>query len=246
MYLVFRCPRCGHFLYSPFGQKTRHCPYCTKIVKIDPKAAHLAENDETARNLVKQYNAGENLKNFLKLRRRDGEQISPEFFNPAKVDIRKDENAKQQKLQKIRDQQVLRRILTKFAVEPRSLKELDIIFSENNLDIDWVHEELSRMVQAKQVALPRPWEIQYLLKPPTKPAHKGGIGSNQDIPKAEIQRLLINFFQNSPHPVSIKDTRLNFSFFKNSNILDDILQKLLQQGIIYEPKSELYLWTGEK
>ncbi|MDI6709030.1 MAG: DUF1922 domain-containing protein [Candidatus Thermoplasmatota archaeon] len=41
MFLIFRCRKCGRFLSSKAGQKTRRCPQCGKLIRLNKEKLRI-------------------------------------------------------------------------------------------------------------------------------------------------------------------------------------------------------------
>jgi len=235
MYCVFRCPRCGHFLYAPLGQKSRHCPYCQKIIGIDPNSAHTATTDDEARTMVKKYNAGKELKKFLVARKTSKEMISALFVTPN--------NAQDSKpLGKLRDKKFLLTLLRTYADRPLTLRDFERLAVENNLDLTWVREELVSMINKSLLTMPHPWEIQYMM---SGSAGESSGENNQKItfPRNEIRRLITNCLELSNEPLSVQKILACIGCKQeDSEAIREVLSWLVTQGFVYEPKAGYYSW----
>lgn len=65
MYVVFRCPSCGRYLYAKEKNKTRECP-CNKTVKIkQAKKVQKTEDRKKASELVRKLQEKEHGKPFF-------------------------------------------------------------------------------------------------------------------------------------------------------------------------------------
>jgi len=73
-FAVIRCTRlnCGKFSYCKSKQKSKKCPYCGRIVKLDKIKIIPAETSTHARKLVQEFN-----KNL-------GELTEPSWYKPEK------------------------------------------------------------------------------------------------------------------------------------------------------------------
>ncbi|MHA1916695.1 MAG: DUF1922 domain-containing protein [Candidatus Ranarchaeia archaeon] len=242
MFLVFRCSKCGHFLYAPMKQKTRHCPYCAKVVKIDPNAAHIIKTDEEAREAVKQYNMGENLKAFLKGRKQDKEKIT-KVLNEELLEMKKKEEKNKKKRKEFKDKKLLKKILEKQALDPISLSLLESIAWDNYLSWDWVLSEIEDLVNKKQVIMKRPWEIQYLFsKEYNEPRNR--TRDTEHISKSEIRRIVISLLKEKKQKKSINELIKIMDLEQISKKdIEDVINLLLNQGLIFEPESGYFKWV---
>ncbi|MCG3220632.1 MAG: DUF1922 domain-containing protein [Candidatus Heimdallarchaeota archaeon] len=74
-YAVIRCTRlkCGKFSYCKAKQKTKKCPYCGRVVKLNKIKPIPAKTTVHARKMVQEFN------------RKLGELTEPSWYKPEKT-----------------------------------------------------------------------------------------------------------------------------------------------------------------
>ncbi|MCG3227366.1 MAG: DUF1922 domain-containing protein [Candidatus Heimdallarchaeota archaeon] len=74
-YTVIRCTRlkCGKFSYCKTKQKTKKCPYCGRVVKLNKIKPIPAKTTVHARRLVQEFN------------RKLGELTEPGWYKPEET-----------------------------------------------------------------------------------------------------------------------------------------------------------------
>ena len=155
-YSIFRCSNCGHFLYAPIQQKTRMCPYCNRVIKIDHFHSQITKDLEHTIERIKYYNAGENLEDFLEAKKNTPDQIQELMlkgrYKPHLAQKSMESIKKKRSLSK------LKQILSShFSKIPRELVELEQICEKHNLDFNWVRDILTNLAKEGYITFPNPW-----------------------------------------------------------------------------------------
>lgn len=236
-FLVFKCPKCGAFLYAPINQKTRRCTYCNHIIKINPNECQIANSIEEASKLVKKYNASKNTDEFIMAveASRDSIREIYDYLNSqsSSASSRPTEYISGGK------SRTFWSLLVKFAKVPISLDKFREITERHKLDWLWVSESLEKLAQDGVIIFPRPWEI-LLVSDDGLPGIKeeNNKGSNRKSSKS-LERLIVEFLE--AHNMPIKKSEIIREIEKygfESQEIQKSLDKMKAKGIIYEPKIE--------
>ncbi|MFW9794844.1 MAG: hypothetical protein ACFFEE_11105 [Candidatus Thorarchaeota archaeon] len=228
-FLVFKCPRCQNFTNAPAGQKRRRCSYCGKIIDISKAARAIFDTPELASAAVKEFNAARGGEEFHKSVERSRERVL-ELMPKETVrasDISDGEATPKQPGKRKR----LMELLVKEAKKaPCSLDRIEELSPDYELDWEWVAGQLESLSNNGVLIFPRPWSVQLVVSD-EKDIESDSVGRDVSV---EIYALLSESNQ------SIKVSELIRIFSErgiSESSVESSLEKLMQRGEIFEPKS---------
>ncbi|MHA1712456.1 MAG: DUF1922 domain-containing protein [Candidatus Ranarchaeia archaeon] len=250
-FLVFRCPRCGHYLNAPSSQKTRLCSYCRRVVKVDRERAQLVKNARDAGELVRRYNAGNEIEKF---------QVAAHTFRgkqngntrTAILNRNNDKTALDEAT--TGSQRLLLHILhehaSKQAIDFEKMRSLSLRY---DLPWDWTKSQIETLAKNGDIVFPKPWSIQYIVKTYSVPGHrlatrpkkKKKIRSSSllETSKSTLRNRIRNYIASVSGTASIQDI-VNALGVNNVAEIEDALAALLHQGFIFEPSPGRYKQVG--
>ncbi len=236
-FLVFKCPKCGAFLYAPINQKTRRCTYCNHIIKINPSQCQLVESIQKASELVKKYNAKKNTDEFRMAVESSRESILKiyDYLEHQNTAATPESDTVYISGGKSR---TLFSLLIKYAKQPVSLDYFRKISEQNKLDWQWVTESLEKLSHDGVIIFPRPWEIQ-LVSEENLPGIKGETKSKRKISSKSLEHMIIQILETHSMPVKIRiivEELIKYGYDEEE--IRKIIDKMISNGIIYEPRIE--------
>ena len=228
-FLVFMCSKCRNFTNAPVGQKRRRCSYCGTIIDISKAASALFNTPDMASAAVKEFNASRGGDEFEKAVEKSRERVLallPKERVSAEEISSKDEAVKQPGKRK-RLMELLHREAKKGAC---SLDRIEVLCSEYELEWKWVEGQLEGLSNNGTLIFPRPWSVQLVV---TDDLTKSNESASKDV-TVEILALL----QGSKKMVKVFDIITKFGEQGISEkSVESSLEKLMQKGEIFEPKS---------
>jgi hypothetical protein len=228
-YLVFKCPKCQNFTNAPAGQKRRRCSYCGKIIDITKAACAIFDTPELASVAVKEFNAARSGDEFQKSVERSRKRVLALMpKDPVTASDISDGNSTQRPPGK---RKRLMTLLEKEASKvPCSLDRIGQLCSEYELDWKWVEGQIENLSNNGTLIFPRPWSVLLVV---TEEKDRDSDSKIQDV-SVEILALL------SESEQSFKVSDL-LHLFEEKGITEtsvmSSLEKLMQRGEVFEPKS---------
>ncbi|MBS7287474.1 MAG: transposase zinc-binding domain-containing protein [Candidatus Freyarchaeota archaeon] len=215
-YAVFKCPNCGCYTFAPASQKSRLCPRCGKIVKIDLLHAEIVGDARRASELVRARNAKvapPELKKVLK------EQLVEAERKPRREGARSST------------------LLVKVLVEHCSgkevtLDELERLCADCGLDNEWVKEKLPQLAMKGIVFFPSPWTVKY-----AGPASKSG-KTFEAVQTAGLDRAVIEAISASTPRAKVIEQLAERGYPPEK--VDEAIDKLHRSGLIIEEKPGVF------
>ncbi len=248
-FLVFQCKRCRKFLYAPVTQKTRFCPYCQKVTPVPRDQVQLCNSASTAGELVRQYNGGHEIAEFVTAADKSREEIQRLLIEFPKVDAPKQHS---NEIESTGTQKELLGLLAKFAISnPISFDDFQQKCLQNDLSWEWVKEQLSNLAQQGIIYFPEMWTIQYL---PAKSSSAGKIvgltdsirqAPSRPIPaypgKSQLRKQIQQILENASSPMALEEIHEKTSPDVSISELEEVIREFLQQGFIYEPRPNVFV-----
>ncbi len=234
-FLVFKCPKCGAFLYAPVRQKTRRCTYCNHIIKINPAESQLVESIEEASKLVKQYNAKKNSDEFIMAVEASRESIVKLY---EYLDMQETESISDDKVTYISGgkSRTLFSLLVQFAKNPITLDKFRALAEKYKLDWQWVTDSLEKLSQDGIIIFPKPWEIQ-LVSESEIPGIKETTPVKSKKSMKSLERAIIEFLEAHNMPIKTSELILEFNKYGYSDEeIQKVINGLIASGVLYEPR----------
>lgn len=227
-FLVFKC-KCDNFTNAPAGQKRRRCSYCGSIIDITKAACALFDTPEQASTAVMEFNAARGGDEFQKSVERSRARVlslMPKETVEAS-DISDGETAPKPPGKRKRLMALLEKEARKIPVSLDRIEELCIDYE---LDWKWVEGQLEGLSNSGTLIFPRPWSVLLVV---TEDKDNGSESANRDV-SVDILALLSESRQSIPVIDLIK--RFEVIGISETSVVSS-LEKLMQKGEIYEPKS---------
>lgn len=223
------CSKCRNFTNAPAGQKRRRCSYCGSIIDISKAASALFDTPEMASAAVKEFNASRGGDEFDKAVERSRERILA--LLPKERVSAEDISSKDEASSPPGKRKRLMQLLHKEARSTTcSLDRLEELCPDYELDWKWVESQLEGLSNDGTLIFPRPWSVQLVMPDVLTKSEESAI---KDV-TVEILALL----QESEKMLKVTDI---FSKFGQQGIseksIETSLEKLMQKGEIFEPKS---------
>lgn len=228
-FLVFKCPKCSNFTNAPAGQKRRRCSYCGTIIDITKAACAIFDAPELATAAVKEFNATRGGNEFQKSVERSRERVLAHMpKDPVRASDISDEESVQSPPGK---RKRLMTLLEKEAKKsPCSLDRIEELCSEYELEWKWVEGQLEKLSNNGTLIFPRPWSVLVVV------AEEKDVSSDSKSKDVTVEILALL----SESKQTIKVSEL-IRIFREKGIsessLESSLEKLMQKGEIFEPKS---------
>ena len=228
-FLVFKCPKCSNFTNAPAGQKRRRCSYCGTIIDITKAACAIFDAPELATAAVKEFNATRGGDEFQKSVERSRERVLAHMpKDPVKASDISDGELVQSPPGK---RKRLMTLLEKEAKKsPCSLDRIEELCSEYELEWKWVEGQLEKLSNNGTLIFPRPWSVLVVV------AEEKDVSSDSKSKDVTVEILALL----SESKQTIKVSEL-IRIFREKGIsessLESSLEKLMQKGEIFEPKS---------
>ncbi len=228
-FLVFKCPKCNNFTNAPAGQKRRRCSYCGTIIDITKAACAIFDAPELATAAVKEFNATRGGDEFQKSVERSRERVLTHMpKDPVKAsDISDGESVQSPPGKRKRLVTLLEKEAKK---SPCSLDRIEELCSEYELEWKWVEGQLEKLSNNGTLIFPRPWSVLVVV------AEEKDVSSDSKSKDVTVEILALL----SESKQTIKVSEL-IRIFREKGIsessLESSLEKLMQKGEIFEPKS---------
>ena len=228
-FLVFMCPKCRNFTNAPVGQKRRRCSYCGTIIDISKSASALFDTPETASAAVKEFNASRGGDEFERAVERSRERILallPKQRLSAEEITSGNDRSKPPGMRK----RLMKLLHNEARTRPCSLDHIEELCIDYGLDWKWVEGQLESLSNNGTLVFPRPWSVQ-LVATDTLPK------SNKTTTK-DVTNEILELLRLSEEMVGVNDIKEKLSKMGISeNSIETSLEKLMQKGEIFEPKS---------
>jgi hypothetical protein len=210
------------------GQKRRRCSYCGSIIDILKAASALFDTPEMASAAVKEFNASRGGDEFEKAVERSRERVlallPEERVNAEDISSKDEETRPPGKRKRLME---LLRKETKTA--QCSLDRIEELCPDYGLDWNWVEGQLEGLSNSGVLIFPRPWAVQLVV---TDDSAKSEDSTSKDV-TTEILALLQG-------QKLLKVTNIIAKFGEqgiSEKSVETSLEKLMQKGEIFEPKS---------
>ncbi|MEM1659174.1 MAG: hypothetical protein QXK94_09090 [Candidatus Jordarchaeales archaeon] len=216
-YAVFKCPNCNCYTFAPTSQKSRRCPRCGRVVKVDLLHAQVVGDLRRANELVKLYNARSAPPEVKEVIR---EQAVKAEDRPPKAGVR--------------SSTLLMKVLVEHCSEREvSLNELEELCERYGLDVEWVKEKLPQLTLKGVVLFPSPWTVRCTVSSHVAveraPSSRGATGLVKAVidafsvptPKTDVVKMLVERGY-SPEKV------------------EEVIEKLHRSGVIIEEKPGVF------
>jgi len=228
-FLVFMCSKCRNFTNAPAGQKRRRCSYCGTIIDISKAASALFDTPEKASDAVKEFNASRGGDEFDKAVERSRDRVRA-FLPKERVSI-EDISSKEDQSRPPGKRKRLMDLLQKEAKKTHcSLDRIEELCPDYELEWKWVEGQLESLSNNGTLIFPRPWSVQLVA---SEDMTKSKDTSSKDV-TVEILALL----QGQGKVLKVVDIIKRFSSQGISEeSVETSLEKLMQKGEIFEPKS---------
>lgn len=223
------CSKCHNFTNAPVGQKHRRCSYCGSIIDISKAASALFDTPEMASSAVKEFNASRGGDEFERAVERSRERILallPKQRVSAE-DISSNEDIERPPGKRKR----LMKLLHKEAKTAScSLDRIEELCPEYELDWKWVEEQLEGLSNSGTLVFPRPWSVQLVVS--------DDLSEVKETTSKDVTVEILTLLQGSEKMIKVVDI---VSTFRGQGIseksVESSLEKLMQKGEIFEPKS---------
>jgi hypothetical protein len=228
-FFVFMCPKCRNFTNAPVGQKRRRCSYCGTIINIEKASRAVFDDDKSASNAVKEFNASRGGDEFHEAVERSKDRIRE--LVPAKKRTAEDIVSKDGEDIPTGKRARLVSLLEKHATEdPLNLTKLEELCGSYQLEWGWVEQQLSTMANGGVLIFPRPWTVK-LVKAPDKKEEAKAV-------TRDVSKDILILLQQEGGILSIDSIIEHFQANGISSAsVESSMEKLMRSGEIYEPKS---------
>jgi len=216
-YLIVRCKNCGRYTYAPKGQKTRLCVYCGKIIRVDEIGAKEFPDAESARRYVQLLNAG-----YIKLQTKNN--VSE--YIESNIDKKSEDIVEGVSLSYSQKQKRILQILSK---GPITLTRLLSEAEKYGVDEDSAKELIEKLNRDGLIYFPKPWIVALVEK-------IGNEGKKQKV-SGRQKKLVLSVLKKVRRATV---TSLIEATGLDKEVLEDILQQLINDGVVIKPKSGTY------
>jgi len=223
------CSKCRNFTNAPVSQKHRRCSYCGTIIDITKAASALFDTPESASAAVKEFNASRGGDEFEKAVERSRERVLA-MLPKERVSL-EDIYSKGEASRPPGKRKRLMQLLEREAKSaPCSLDRIEELCTNYELDWKWVEGQLERLANDGTLIFPRPWSIQLVLK--------DDINKPEEIASRDVSNEILVLLQSPKKILRVIDIIKKLGKQGISeNSVETSLEKLMQKGEIYEPKS---------
>jgi len=222
------CSKCRNFTNAPVGQKRRRCSYCGTIIDISKAASALFDTPEQASAAVKEFNASKGGDEFDNAVERSRDRIRSLL---PKVPVCVEDISSEETVRPPGKRKRLMKLLHKEAKDRQcSLDRIERLCPEYELEWKWVEGQLEGLSNSGVLVFPRPWSVKLVV---TEDMDDSSETKTKDV-TIEILALL----QGSDKPLRVIDliNRFNEQGISEKSV-ESSLEKLMQKGEIFEPKS---------
>jgi DNA replicative helicase MCM subunit Mcm2 (Cdc46/Mcm family) len=222
------CSKCRNFTNAPVGQKRRRCSYCGSIIDITKAASALFETPEMASAAVKEFNASRGGDEFEKAVERSRERVKA-LLPKEQVKV-EDITSKEEARPPGKRKRLLELLHKEARKSPCSLDRIEELCLDYELDWNWVEGQLESLSNNGTLVFPRPWSVQLVIdEDKTKP---------DESTKKDVTIEILALLQESDKPLRVVDLIKRFGEQGISErSVETSLEKLMQKGEIFEPKS---------
>ena len=228
-FLVFPCSKCRNFTNAPVGQKRRRCSYCGSIIDITKAASALFEKPEMASAAVKEYNASRGGDEFDKAVEKSRERVlallpkehvSVEDISGMEGDSRPP--GKRSRLMELLHKEA--------KTTPCSLDRIEELCSNYELEWKWVENQLEGLSNDGTLIFPKPWSVQLVVS--------DDMIESKDITSKDVTVEILALLQGPEKTLKVTDIikRVSGQGISEQSV-ETSLEKLMQKGEIFEPKS---------
>ena len=228
-FLVFMCSKCRNFTNAPVGQKRRRCSYCGSIIDISKAVSALFEAPEMASEAVKEFNASRGGDEFEKAVERSRERIAA-FLPKEHVSV-EDISGKEEEPRPPGKRKRLMELLHKEAkTKSCSLDRIEELCPEFELEWKWIEGQLESLSNGGTLIFPRPWSVQLVVT--------DDLIEHEETSSKDITIEILALLQGSEKMLKVTDLIMKFGEQGVSEqSVEKSLEKLMQKGEIFEPKS---------
>lgn len=223
------CPKCRNFTNAPVGQKRRRCSYCGTIIDISKAASALFDTPETASLAVKEFNASRGGDEFEKAVEKSRERILallPKQRVSAEEISSGNDRARPPGMRK----RLMKLLHSEARTRPCSLDRIEELCPDYGLDWKWVEGQLENLSNDGTLVFPRPWSVQLVAT--------DRLPKSKEIVTKDVTNEILEILQLSEDMTSVNDIKEKLSKKGISeNSIETSLEKLMQKGEIFEPKS---------
>ncbi|NHI89481.1 MAG: hypothetical protein EAX87_08160 [Candidatus Thorarchaeota archaeon] len=228
-FLVFMCPKCRNFTNAPVGQKRRRCSYCGTIIDISKAASAIFDTPETASLAVKEFNASRGGDEFERAVEKSRERILallPKQRVSAEEISSGNDRARPPGMRK----RLMKLLHSEASTRPCSLDRIEELCPDYGLDWKWVEGQLENLSNDGTLVFPRPWSVQLVAT--------DRLPKSKEIVTKDVTNEILEILQLSEEMTSVNDIKEKLSEKGISeNSIETSLEKLMQKGEIFEPKS---------
>ena len=223
------CSKCRNFTNAPAGQKRRRCSYCGTIIDISKAASALFDTPEMASTAVKEFNASRGGDEFEKAVERSRERVLA--LLPKERVNAEDISSKDETTRPPGKRKRLMKLLNKEAKStPCSLDRIEELCPEYELEWKWVEGQLEGLSNDGTLIFPRPWSVQLVVADdPTM---------SKETTSRDVTVEILALLQGPEKMVEVLEivTRFGKQGISERSV-ETSLEKLMQKGEIFEPKS---------
>jgi hypothetical protein len=228
-FLVFMCPKCRNFTNAPVGQKRRRCSYCGTIIDISKSASALFDTPETASLAVKEFNASRGGGEFEKAVERSRERILA-LLPKQRVSAEEISSGNDRSRPTGMRKRLMKFLQNEARTRPCSLDRIEELCLDYGLDWKWVEGQLENLSNDGTLVFPRPWSVQLVAT--------DKLPKSKEIATKDVTTEILDLLQLSEEMMSVNDIKEKLSKKGISeNSIETSLEKLMQKGEIFEPKS---------
>jgi hypothetical protein len=211
------------------GQKRRRCSYCGTIIDISKAASALFDTPEMASEAVKEFNASRGGDEFERAVERSRERVLA-LLPKDRVSVEdissKDEEARPPGMRK-RLMELLHKEARKTAC---SLDRIEELCPDYELEWKWVEGQLEGLSNSGTLIFPRPWSVQLVVT--------DDMTKSEDTATKDVTTEILALLQGPEKTLSILEIIKRFGEKGISEkSVETSLEKLMQKGEIFEPKS---------
>jgi hypothetical protein len=227
-FLVFMCSKCHNFTNAPVGQKRRRCSYCGTIIDISKANSAFFDTPEMASAAVKEFNASRGGNEFDQAVERSRDRIRALL---PKEPVRVEDISSGDKARPPGKRKRLMKLLRKEARESQcSLDRIEELCPEYELDWNWVEGQLGGLANNGTLIFPRPWSVQLVVTDDT--------AKSKETTSRDVTMEILALLQESEEPLRVRDLVKRFGEKGISEkSVETSLEKLMQKGEIFEPRS---------
>jgi hypothetical protein len=211
------------------GQKRRRCSYCGTIIDISKAASALFDKPELASAAVKEFNASRGGDDFDKAVERSRERVlallPKERVSAADISDNEEEPRPPGKRKRL-----MELLHKETKTTSCSLDRIEELCSEYELEWKWVEGQLESLSNDGTLIFPRPWSVQLVVS--------DDLTKSKETSTKDVTVEIIALLQGPEKTLRVIDL---IKRFREQGIseqsVEKSLEKLMQKGEIFEPKS---------